>query len=75
MGFFVQLFKICQWKINLFMSSIHLYIHPMNPRRDQHLISPYNINHESHIRVMRIEEMVTTQRSFWSVNKFSMLAT
>ena len=64
MVFSVQLFIICQWKINLLMSSVNLNIHPMNPKRDQYLISPYNINHESHIRVMRIEEMVTKQTSF-----------
>ena len=25
---------------------------------------------ESHIKVMRIKEMITSERSFWSVNKF-----
>ena len=30
-------------------------------KSDQHLISPYNITPESHIKVMRIKEMITNQ--------------
>ena len=49
-------------------------INPLNPKSNQHLISPYNITPESHIKVMRTKEMITNQRSFWLVNKFSLLA-
>ena len=38
---------------------------------DQYLISLYNISAESHINFMRIKEMITNKRSFWSVNKLS----
>ena len=31
-------------------------INPLTPKSDQHLISPYNITPESHIKVMRIKE-------------------
>ena len=49
-------------------------INSLNPKSDQHLISPNNITPESHIKVMRIKEMITNQRSFWLVNKFSLSA-
>ena len=32
---------------------------PLTLKTDQHLISPYNITPESHIKVMRIKEMIT----------------
>ena len=35
---------------------------PLTPRSDQHLISPYNITPESHIKVMRIKEVITSIR-------------
>ena len=35
---------------------------PLTPKGDQHLISPYNISPESHIKVMRIKEMITSIR-------------
>ena len=47
-------------------------INPLNPESDQHLISPYNITTESYIKVMRIKEMIISDRSFWLVNKFSL---
>ena len=31
---------------------------PMTPKIDQHLISPYNITPESHIKTMRVKEMI-----------------
>ena len=34
-------------------------LNPLTPKSDQHLISPYNIAPESHIKVMRIREMIT----------------
>ena len=37
---------------------------PLNPRSDQHLISPNKIPHETHIKVMRIKEMITNYSSF-----------
>ena len=49
-------------------------INSLNPKSDQHLISPNHITPESHIKVMRIKEMITNQRSFWLVNKFSLSA-
>ena len=36
------------------------------------VISPYNITPESHIKIMRIKEMITTQGSSWLMNKFSL---
>ena len=48
------------------------YVNPLSPKSDQHLISPYNITPESHIKVMRIEEMVTKEGTFWLANKFSL---
>ena len=47
---------------------------PLNPKSDKHLISPYNISPESHVKVMRIKEMITNQRGFWLVNKISLSA-
>ena len=34
--------------------------HLLTPMSDQHLLSPYNITLESHIKVMRIKEMITS---------------
>ena len=36
----------------------------LNPESDQHLISPYSYMAESFIEIMRIKQMITTQRSF-----------
>ena len=33
-------------------------LNPLTPKSDQHLISPYNITPESHIKVKRIKEMI-----------------
>ena len=46
-------------------------INSLNPNSDYYLISPHNINPESHIKVMRIEEMVTRKEALWLENKFS----
>ena len=43
-------------------------------KSDQHLISPYIITPESHIKIMRIKEMITNYRSLWFLNKFSLSA-
>ena len=42
-----------------------MQIDPLIPKSDQHLISLHNITPESHPKVMRIKEMITTQRSSW----------
>ena len=36
---------------------------PVTPMSDSHLISPYNITPESHVKVTRIKEMITNWRS------------
>ena len=36
---------------------------PVTPMSNSHLISPYNIIPESHIKVMRRKEMITNWRS------------
>ena len=41
----------------------YLFVNSLNPKSDKHLISPYNITPESHIKVMRITEMITNKRS------------
>ena len=35
-------------------------LNPLTLKSDQHLITPYKIIPESHIRVMRIKEMITS---------------
>ena len=35
-------------------------LNPLTLKSDQHLISPYKIIPESHIKVMRIKEMITS---------------
>ena len=52
----------------------YLFVNSLNPKSDKHLISPYNITPESHIKVMRITEMITNKGNLWSVNKFSLSA-
>ena len=49
-------------------------INPLNPKSDQHLISPYNFTSELHFKVMRIMNMVKREGNFWLVNKFSFSA-
>ena len=51
---------------------IHKLVNTLNPKSDEHLISPYIISPESHIKVMRMKEMISNEKSFWSVNKFSL---
>ena len=34
-------------------------VNPLNPKRDQNLISPYSNTAESFIKIMRIKEMIT----------------
>ena len=39
-------------------------INPLNPKSDQHVISPYSNTAESFIKIMKIEELITNLRSF-----------
>ena len=39
-----------------------LSFNPLTSKGDQHLISPHNITPESHIKVMRIKEAITSIR-------------
>ena len=34
----------------------------LNPKSDQHLISPYHITPESHMKVTRIKKMITNKK-------------
>ena len=43
---------------------VNFRVNPLIPKSDQHLISPYNINPESHIKVRRMKEMVTREGTF-----------
>ena len=47
-------------------------LNTLNPKSNWHQISPYIVTPESHIKVMRIKEVITNQISFWLVNKFSL---
>ena len=49
------------WQVNCFQLSGSMWwcFKPFNLISDQHLISPYNITPESHIKVMRMKEMIT----------------
>ena len=40
-----------------------IFINPLTPKSDCHLISPDNVSPESNIEVMRIREMINNQRS------------
>ena len=46
----------------------------INPKSDQHLISPYNITPELLMMVMRIKDMVNREGNFWLADKFSFSA-
>ena len=43
----------------IMLCRVVLTLNPLIFKSDQRLISPYNINPESHIKVMRIKEMIT----------------
>ena len=72
--FFVSLYCNLKMFFILGLEKTDTNINPLNPKSDQHLISPYNITSESHITVMRTEEMVTREGTFWLANKFSLSA-
>ena len=48
----------------IFTTKPQAEVNPLNPESDQHLISPYNITPESHIKVVRIKEMITREETF-----------
>ena len=52
----------------------YLAFNPFTLKSDKYLISPYNITPESHIKVMRIKEMITIKRRSWLLNNFSLSA-
>ena len=62
--FFVSLYCNLKMFFILGLEKTDTNINPLNPKSDQHLISPYNITSESHITVMRTEEMVTREGTF-----------
>ena len=41
---------------------LSMNVNPLTPKSDKRLISPFNITPESHIKVMRIKEMITNLR-------------
>ena len=43
---------------------VNFRVNSLNPKSDQHLISPYNITPELHIKVTRIKKMVTREGTF-----------
>ena len=48
--------------MNLFTTQ-QFYVDPLTPKGDLHLNSPYNTTPESHIKVMRIKEVITNLRN------------
>ena len=60
---YIYAYDMTKWIFNL-----------LAPKSDQHLISPYNITPESHIKVMRMKEMITNLRSSQKLKKFLLLA-
>ena len=51
-------------KIHLFcLAYFSLYVNFLIPKGDWHLISPYHITIESNIKVMRIKELITNEKS------------
>ena len=57
--FYVQ-GKLVSSCINLCLE-YYMKLDPWTSKSDQHLVSPYNLTPESHIKVMRIKEMITDQ--------------
>ena len=57
--FSLSFFGIREVTVVIFLAPIN----PLTPESDQHLISPYNITPESHMKVTRKKEMITSQTS------------
>ena len=54
-------FPSLQIKMNTNIYHLLLTMHnPLTPKSDKHLISPYIITPESHIKVRRIKEIITS---------------
>ena len=53
------------WKVNHILVTCLTSFNWFTSKSDQHLISPYNITLESHIKVARIIGMITNYRSSW----------
>ena len=47
---------------------------PSTPWTDQHLISPYNIIPETHIKVVSVKDMITYKSNSWLLNRFFLSA-
>ena len=43
---------------------VNFRVNPLIPKSDQHLISPYNITPELHIKVMRVKKTVIREGVF-----------
>ena len=50
-------------------------VNPLTPKRDQHLISPYNITPVSHIKVMRIKKMINSPKKLLIVKQILVVCT
>ena len=61
-------------RLNCNLVLFDCFVNPLILESDQHLISPFNITHESNIKVMRIKEMIINWRTSWLLNKFSLQA-
>ena len=57
-----------------FLPTQQFYVDSLTNKGDLHLNSPYSITPESHIKVMRIKEVITNFRNSWLLNKFSLSA-
>ena len=55
--------RICKFKIILPTLFICTQIIPLTSKSDKHLTSPYNITPVSHMKFMRIKEMINNYRS------------
>ena len=58
----LQLFSLkkCQNVSDHFRFLLEICLNPLNPKSDQSLISPHNNTSESHIRITRIKETITS---------------
>ena len=60
-------------KCNVWAISIPFLLDPLNPKSDQHLISPYINTVKSHITIMRIKgNDHQTKKLYWLLDKFSL---
>ena len=45
-------------------AQFQMRLNPLNPKSDQHVISPYSNTAESFIKIMRRKEMITNPKSY-----------